>query len=178
MTPPFDTSPVSHLFVFLTLLFSLWWQKLQPKSYMWSFYSNPVASMSSSVNFPIGCLTKREKTKPKKKRDSGHRVDFVGVRSAPSTKLDPLNDCHWWIVCWDKCFRSIQRAFILLWNVRTEKNNVSNYWGIGKCVSDRSVWRLRPSPLPMDAHGGEAVNSLQKKKTGVRVQRTGHNLPC
>lgn len=78
MTPPFDASPVSHLFVFLTLLFSLRWQKLQPKSYMWSFYSNPVASMSSSVNFPIGCLTKQEKTKSKKKERVGIMLTLRG----------------------------------------------------------------------------------------------------
>lgn len=43
--------------------------KLQPESYMWSFYSNPVASVNSSVNFPTGCLTKREKQKNKKNKE-------------------------------------------------------------------------------------------------------------
>lgn len=37
--------------------------KLHNKSYMWSLYSNGVASLHSSVNFPIDRLTKRGKQK-------------------------------------------------------------------------------------------------------------------
>lgn len=149
---------------------------------MWSFYSNPVASMSSSVNFPIGCLTKWEKQKGKKK--TGHQVDFAGVRSASSAWLSLLNDRCWWIVVGanrvrDKCFRSVRQAdiFFLFVNVRVEINVVSNDWEIRKWELRTAVSDAASLTSSQEACRKDAVNS-QQEKAGVWVQRTGHNPPC
>lgn len=49
--------------------------------------------MSSSVNFPIGCLTKEKQIKPRG-GGLGITVDFAGVRSAQSAKQLQLMN-HW-----------------------------------------------------------------------------------
>lgn len=79
----------------LSLLLFLWWQT---PAYMWSFYSNPVASMISSVNFPIGCLTKWEK----QKKTLGIRLTLRGwgllLEFHFYSVFNLLNDCHCWTV--------------------------------------------------------------------------------
>lgn len=146
--------------------------KLQP--YMWSFYSNPVASMNSSVNFPIGCLTKREKQK--RLCASGWLCGGgVCILSVTSTRYS--NSCCWAVTSEREINLMIFSRFLEVFKKTSQQKKSNDYIGkhvFGQVPEGSNATFVTSS---QEVHGEDTVNS-QQEKPGVRVQRTGHNLPC
>lgn len=146
--------------------------KLQPESYMWSFYSNPVASVNSSVNFPTGCLTKREKQKNKKKQGVGIRLTLRGRALLLELVFYLLNYCRRWTVkdqwepmtALDRLGELTHILFFGFKRLRGEKPR----WKAGKVC----VRTSRHVTSSQEVHREDAANSQQStgKSSSLRAE--------